>query len=365
MIIHFGTDALDHLPEILSAHSARTVFLVTGKQSYRSSGAEQKLAPFLKDLSVVFFTDFSPNPSRQDIEKGVELFNRQPIDVVIAVGGGSAIDVAKSINYFHNKDSFTHPGKPLIAIPTTAGTGSEVTRYAVFYEGTDKSGFTDEAIRPDYALVYPSLTYSVPPAVTAATGMDALAQAIESHWAVDATTASHVFSREAIPLIFAHLKSAVLHGDPASREAMSRGALLSGQAIDITRTTACHAVSYPMTSYFGIPHGHAVGFTLAAMLEYNANVTADDCLHLRGADHVRATVHEIAALLGAATIHDAAQGLRDLMTAIGLATRFRDTSVSRDGLETILTHGFHPDRVHNNPRRLTPDALRAMLEALY
>ncbi|EKD92640.1 MAG: Alcohol dehydrogenase, iron-containing superfamily, partial [uncultured bacterium] len=129
--------------------------------------------------------------------------------------------------------------------------------------------------------------------------------------------------------------------------------------------TACHAISYPLTAYFGIPHGHGVGFTLAAMLKYNAQVTEEDCLDPRGSDYVHETLQEIVLLLGVATLEEATEKIQDLMRAIGLATRFRDMGLAESDLETIVTHGFHPDRVTNNPRRLTPDALRKMLKALY
>ncbi len=374
--IHFGEDALSHLEKILNAHHAKSCFIVTGKTAYATSGAQQKLAPFLRDSTITFFTDFSPNPTLEEIEKGIRAFRKNPIDVVIAIGGGSALDVAKSINllsaqpglvqdYIDGEKMFAHKGKPLIAIPTTAGTGSEVTRYAVFYINKTKHGLTHEFIRPDYALVDPTLTSSLPPAITAATGMDALGQAIESYWAVDSNELSKTYVREAIPLIIDHLKAAVTQNTPAARKAMSRGALLSGQAIDISRTTACHAISYPLTAYFGIPHGHGVGFTLAAMLKYNAQVTEEDCLDPRGSDYVHETLQEIVLLLGVATLEEATEKIQDLMRAIGLATRFRDMGLAESDLETIVTHGFHPDRVTNNPRRLTPDALRKMLKALY
>jgi alcohol dehydrogenase class IV len=162
-------------------------------------------------------------------------------------------------------------GKPLIAIPTTSGTGTEATCFAVVYIDKTKYSLKHSSILPDYTIIDPTLTHAMPPLVTAATGMDALAQAIESYWGVKSTHESQAYAREAITLTLAYLKAAC-QNEVEARDAMSRAANLAGKAINLTETTACHAVSYPITSYFNVPHGHAVALTLASMFGYINNL---------------------------------------------------------------------------------------------
>ena len=140
---------------------------------------------------------------------------------------------------------------------------------------------------------------------------------------------------------------------------------LSGKAIPITRTTACHAISYPITNYFNIPHGHAVGLTLGSILEYNSQVSTNDVLDPRGAEYVKKNIAELVVMLGGKTPSDAKNRLTQLMRDIGLATSLKELGiVTTTDKEIIVTHGFSPERVANNPRQLTPDNLRLMLNNL-
>lgn len=371
---YFGRGSLAQLREILQSLQVQRVFLVRNGASYELSGARQVLEPILAPYHVTEFHDFEANPKLEDTKRGIEIFRESGSDVVVAIGGGSVIDMAKLMNalgtqpqeaeeYIVKKSPLYFLGKPLIAIPTTSGTGTEATCFAVVYIDKTKYSLKHPSILPTYVIIDPTLTHAMPPSITAATGMDALSQAIESYWCVNSTPESQAYAREAITLTLTYLKAAC-QNESEARDAMSRAANLAGKAINLTETTACHAVSYPITSYFNVPHGHAVALTLASMFGYNAAATETDILDARGTTYLEQTMGELVALLGARDQTGAEQVITTLMESIGLATRLSRLGIDESGMDIIIKNGFNPDRVKNNPRLLTADALRGMLNRL-
>ena len=305
--LDFGS--VHRLTGILQRINPGGILLVTGKSSYISSGAEEALSRILKHYRVSRFCDFETNPRIADVEKGVELFQEQDFDVLVSVGGGSVLDMSKLINVISAQDAaageiiqhqehINRQGVPLIAIPTTAGSGSEATHFAVVYIDRTKYSVSHAFMLPDFALIDPYLTCSMTPMLTATTGMDAFSQAVESFWCVHSTKQSKAYAREAIRLILDHLHRAVHDPSHESRRAMCKASYLAGQAIDISKTTAPHALSYAMTSHFGVPHGQAVGVTLGEFVIFNSQVTDEDVVDARGAEYVRYTMKELYKLLG-------------------------------------------------------------------
>ncbi|HZX49811.1 MAG TPA: iron-containing alcohol dehydrogenase, partial [Candidatus Paceibacterota bacterium] len=185
-------DSATILKEILEKEKPRKVLLFADS-AYEKSGAKEKLSPVLKSFEVEVFSDIAPNPTLEQIEKGIGACKSFGPDLVVAVGGGSVLDTAKAANllaaqegtpvsYIKKEKEIAKQGKPLVAIPTTAGTGAEATRFAVVYIDNIKYSFSHEFLLPRYAVIDAELTYSLPPNVTADSGMDALAQAIEAFW---------------------------------------------------------------------------------------------------------------------------------------------------------------------------------------
>ena len=185
----------------------------------------------------------------------------------------SVIDFAKSLNIkisnnndfksiVINNDSITNEGLPLVAIPTTAGTGSEATHFSVVYIKDIKQSLSHPLIKPAVAIVDPQFTYNLPPFITACSGLDAFCQAIESYWSVNSSDESKKYAIDAIVKIKNNLIDAVKTSSKESRHELSIASNLSGKAIDITKTTAPHAISYPLTKLFNIPHGYAVALIL-------------------------------------------------------------------------------------------------------
>lgn len=289
---------------------------------------------------------------------------------MIGVGGGSVMDMAKSVAIFAsqpealNKRNISKREVPLITIPTTAGTGSESTHFAVMYIGKEKHSIAHESILPDYAIIDPELTLGLPPYITACTGMDALCQGIESFWSVHSTDASRVYSEKGIKLALDNIVKAVTEPDRGSRENMLNASNLCGSAINMAFTTAAHAVSYPLTSYFGIAHGHAVALTLPHFILFNDGVSEETCQDSRGLHFVRDRLQELMSILGVRDASEAAAKLLGIMDAIGLDKRLADFGIKNRDLKDIVKNGFNPDRVKNNPRTLTADGLEALLRGI-
>lgn len=366
--------ALQSLAAIVAKANARSVFLVTGDTSFESSGAAAIVANSLGHCRVERLSGLGTNPTVAHVERGLAQWRAQPCDLMVAIGGGTAIDTAKLINAFANDatpviERLSDPridrcAVPLVAAPTTAGSGSEATHFAVIYDGFQKHSIAHPDLRPDVALIDPLLTESMARSLTAVTGLDALCQGIESMWSVGATPASLAMAREAIALAFEHLPRAYSIGDRASREAMSRAAHLAGRAINITKTTASHALSYTLTSRFGVPHGHAVGLTIGSLMAYNYKVSRLDVTDPRGASAVRSRIDDICRQLGAGSVTDAHEKLTRLLESFALATHLGQLGITSQADLRLIVDDVNTERLANNPRQLETSDLERLITSI-
>ena len=371
--IRIANGSVGRVRAVLEKLRARSIFLVTHTIAYQNSGAEAKLEPFLSN--VVRFTDFEPNPKLQDAERALELLKTNPCDVVLAVGGGSAIDMAKLVCIFAAQQAppqeiiaglpHLKPKQlPLIAVPTTAGTGSEATHFAVVYAEGKKYSVAHPSLLPDFAMVDPELTYDLPGHLTAVSGLDALCQGIESWWSVQSTEQSKRLARKAVGLAWNHLETAVHRPTPQSRFAMCQASHLAGRAINLSKTTAPHAISYSITSRCGIAHGHAVALTLGPILVYNTQVSSVDLGDARGVAYVRDTMKEILDILGCRTPEEASQKISHLMESIGCPPRLRDLDSSSPELRKHIAEQVNLERLKNNPRTIGKKQVHQLLEGI-
>lgn len=355
-----GAGAVGDLRALLDSMGVHRVFLVTGGASFATSGTRAALARQLDGRVAAHHRCLTPNPTLDDALRALVAFRSRPCDVVVAAGGGTPLDTAKLVVAFSDpgvapldvvrRTTPAASGPPLIAIPTTAGTGSEATHFASIYVDGVKHSVAGAGLRPALTLVDPELTYTVPPYITATTGLDALCQAVESHWSVRANAASRAHSRAAMSAIPSALRRAATRPTPAARLAMSRAAFRAGQAIDHTFTTACHALSYHLTSTHGVPHGHAVALTLPPVLRFNAAVTEADAL--ADLDDTRAALDEIIAALGGADAGSAAREVTTLIRDLGLPTRLADVGCATAAQRAALVDAVNVERLGNNPRRV-------------
>ena len=252
--------AIENLSKILQLEKSKNVLVFTGKKSYENikSIVEKQLC----NCNYTYFNDFSTNPKEEDLEKAIEQLG-QNFDIIIAVGGGSVIDFAKAYKYYLKSDL------KLIAIPMTCGTGSEATQFAVLYKKGEKISLDDKSILPDYAIIDSQFVENNPKYLKACTAMDAYCQAIESYWAKKATPLSREYAKQAIILCRDNIVNYINSNDVETANKMMQASNLSGKAINISRTTAAHALSYKITSEYGIPHGHAVALSIAKLFKRN------------------------------------------------------------------------------------------------
>jgi len=349
--------------------------IFAGGRSYEASGAAAAIEEALLRRAVTTVRNVPADPTCGDVEHAIGLFRSDPPGLVIAVGGGSVIDLAKAVRsiapiasdpkpFLLGERTVEDDGPPLLAVPTTAGTGSEATRYAVFTVDGEKRPIGHPALLPDYVILDPELTYSLPPAVTASTGLDALAQAMESMWSTRSTDDSVADARAALRLALDHLETAVSHPDAESRAAMCTAAHLAGRAIDVSATTAPHALSFHLTTVYGVPHGHAVALTLGPVLEYNAAVGPGDCIDPRGPDHVRAAIADVLDIMGADTSAQGRTVLTQLIASLGLEPTLSGVGVNDAAKRRALAASASPIRLATNPRRFDLPALEALIEGI-
>lgn len=380
--IIFGRGSLQLLPRLVVRHKGDRIFLVVGRSALKKARVVERIQNSLSFASIktILYEGINPNPTVDLIKKVREKLIRSGASLVIAAGGGSVLDVGKSvailaknkwklIDFLEKRKILIQEGLPLIAIPTTSGTGSEVTPWATIWHptkdrGIEKYSLSSPLMFPKIALLDPELTLTLPPRLTAITGMDALSHAIEAFWSINSSSLSDIHAREAINLIIQNLEKAVANpGEVSYREKMMIAALEAGLAFSQTQTTIVHSVSYPITSYFNVPHGLACALTLAPFLEYNSQVTDRDCGDPRGTEFVRRKIREISRILGTKTPDESSQIIKGLMTKIGLPIRLTEAGVS--DIEIVIKKGFHPERAINNPRVITKENLKRIFTKIY
>lgn len=316
----------------------------------------------------VKFSDFSPNPVYEDVCKGIALFESSDCKAILAIGGGSAIDVAKCIKLAvlaeEGNRAVIPPlvsqrlpidgGRiPFIAIPTTAGTGSESTHNAVMYYEGAKQTVTNDGILPDIAVLEPSVLKTLPLYQKKCTMMDALCQGIESWWSVNSTDESKEYSRKAVELIMAHWNQYIFENDGEAAAQIMLAANYGGRAINIAQTTAAHAMSYKITSLFRLPHGHAVAVCLPAIWEHMIK-NPRSVIDPRGEHYLQRVFEEISCALGTSSPIAAVSALLAMMDALGLEKPVSDHWES--DLQ-VLSTSVNPIRMKNNPVQLDGQAI--------
>jgi alcohol dehydrogenase class IV len=250
-----GRDSIKLVTAAITEAGYDSVFLITGQHFQKQNDFR-----FLQGLSINHFIKPGINVEDGEAKKVFRKFSLNTKQSILAIGGGSVIDLAKAVIYNCIESSLP---VPFFAVaPTTAGSGTEATHFAVLYKERKKISIVHPSLLPVFVILDPVLTYSLPAYQTAASGMDALAQAIESYWNVNATKESKEYAAEAILLWRDFFEKAVVSPEPINREKILFAAHLAGKAIDITRTTGPHALSYYLTANHTIPHGQAVALFL-------------------------------------------------------------------------------------------------------
>lgn len=354
-------DGIATLPKILEEVGCKRLFLVIDS-SFPFLNVKDKIEG-LDVEEKISFSEFTPNPLYEQVCKGIDLMKSSNCDTILAVGGGSAIDVAKCIKLavlaeegnaaiipplVSKRLSIDGEKIPFVAIPTTAGTGSESTHNAVMYYEGAKQTVTNDGVLPDYAILEPSVLKSLPLYQKKCTMMDALCQGIESWWSVNSTEESHGYSRKAIELIMGNWQKYIFENDESAAVQIMLAANYGGRAINITATTAAHAMSYKITSLYKLPHGHAVAVCLPEIWEYMLDYM-DKCIDSRGSEYLAAIFEEISKAMGCDNPEQAISKFREMMREMELTN---PVAGNRDEELKLLSTFVNPIRLKNNPVKL-------------
>jgi alcohol dehydrogenase class IV len=374
--IQFGTGALQKLGDLVALGSNRSVLLITDPGMMKTNIVDRALDVLrAAEIEVTVFHDIEADPPEAVIEAATRLARKANFGCVVGLGGGSSLDVAKlvallagsqqELREVYGVGKASGPRLPLVLVPTTAGTGSEVTPISIVTTGTaEKMGVVSPVLLPDVALLDPELTYGLPPHVTAATGIDAMVHAIEAFASANANNnpVSRGLAIQALQLMAPALLTAVRDGSNAKARAdMLLGSMLAGQAFANSPVAAVHALAYPLGGHFHIPHGLSNALVLPHVLRFNA-VTAHE-VYVDLAPHA---FPALADLQGQARVAAFCDGLAQLSIDCGLPQRLRDFGITEEWLPTLAKDAMNQTRLLvNNPRPVTEADALAIYRAAF
>lgn len=344
------------------------ILLICGNTSFVNS--DKLIRAFQnKGINYKRFASFKPNPTTEAVEAGIQTFKESNYDAIMAIGGGSAIDIAKCIKLYGNRyqesweerlsEDKDSTDVPLIVMPTTAGSGSEATRFAVIYHKGIKQSITADAILPDTVLYDSSVLLKLSDYQKKATLFDALCHCIESFWSINSTIESQRYSKCGIKLI---LESAEDYWAGFSSDrifsSLQKAAYLAGKAINITQTTAGHAMSYKMTSLYGCSHGHAVAMCVKELWPWMIE-NIDLCRDVRGQKYLEDTFNELSSIICGSLDESGVDRFNRLFDESGLKV-----PTVNDGDIDVLVNSVNPTRLKNSPIELSNIDIRMLYQRI-
>jgi alcohol dehydrogenase class IV len=372
--VESGAGISRNIGKVLASYGASKVFLVTD-QGIRNAGILDSIEQSLQDSGIAFevFDEVIPNPSEENIMGGLEKLKSYNADHVVAIGGGSSIDTAKgmaimatnegTILDYEGVGKIPNPSLPLIVIPTTAGTGSEVTASTIVTNTKTqfKAAVISPYLFPKLALLDAELTLMLPQGITAATGMDALTHAIESYTSKLANPVSRAFAIEAIQMIGANIQKAYFAGnDVTVRENMLVASMLAGAAFSQSRLGNVHAISHTLGGVFNIAHGIANAALLPFVMKYNLPACPE-----KMSDIARALGEDVDHLPVMEAADQAAEAVIRLNKLMNIPTNIKDLGVTLDVLPKLVEDSMRSGNVLINPRLTTAKDIKKIIENAY
>jgi len=373
--ILFGVGSVEKIGTEAQLLKAKKVLIITDQgviQAGLLEGVEKSLQSV--NLPFVIFDGVEPDPRIEVVEKSVEKAKKEGIDLIIGFGGGSSLDIAKvtsimitntgKIDSFFGIDLVPNPGVPVILIPTTAGTGSEVTPIAILSDTKEKlkKGIVSPTLFPEVAILDPKLTIGLPPSVTAFTGMDALTHAIEAYYSINATDITDLLAFKAMELLSKYLRMAYAHGENlAARSNMMEGSLLAGIAFANAGVGAVHAFAYPLGGEFHLAHGLTNTLMLPYVMRYN--ILGCPSKFAQMAKAFGEKVEGISELVGAEI---AVRFIERLSDDIRVPRRLRDVGIPADAIPRLAEAAMKVTRLlANNPRKVILEDAVAIYKFAY
>ena len=373
--ILFGLGTVEKVGAEAQLLKAKKVLIITDTGVIQA-GLLQSVEKSLQSVGLPFaiFDGVEPDPRIEVVEKSVEKAKKEGIDLIIGFGGGSSLDIAKvtsimitnagKIDGFFGIDLVPNPGAAVILVPTTAGTGSEVTPIAILSDTKEKlkKGIVSPTLFPEVAIVDPKLTVGLPPSVTAFTGMDALTHAIESYYSINATHLSDLLAFRAMELISKDLRMAYAHGENlVARSNMMEGSLLAGIAFANAGVGAVHAFAYPLGGEFHLAHG----LTNTLMLPYVMRYNVLGCPY-RFAQMARAFGEKVEGLSELDAAETAVKFVERLSDDLRVPRRLRDVGIPEDAIPRLAEAAMKVTRLlANNPRKVTLEDTIAIYRSAY
>ena len=371
--LHVGKGALQQLSHYKNEH-----ILVVADPFLKTSGTlDAILANFDDSNDIVVFTDIVPDPPIETVVAGIKSAGDKPISIVLSIGGGSAIDASKAMYYFAKKQG-AFSEAILIAIPTTSGTGSEVTSFSVITDaerGTKYPLVTKE-ILPDVAILDADLVLSLPGNITADTGRDVLTHAIEAYVSTKATDFSDALAEKAIKLVFEYLPKAYKNGqDVEAREKMHAASTLAGMAFNTASLGINHSLAHAAGAKFHVPHGRLNSILMPHVIQYNAGIEFNNRNRQATDKTVAIRYQDIAKLLGCSAsspvsgVRQLVEAIKKLQRKLEMPTSLREYGVKADAFAQykveISEAALHDGCTPTNPRVPTAEELLKVLEKAF
>ena len=361
--ILFGAGQAEKIADILGDLGFGNGLLVCDA-IFAQDGSANRILQASQGRLTSIFSEIVPNPTVENVDACADAIRRGNHLFVLALGGGSAIDCAKAAcsvaaanlpthEYLHGRAKIGSEHFPLIAMPTTAGTGSEVTPVSVLCDNSVglKAPIVSDNFYPELTIVDPVLTLSVPPKVTANTGMDVLAHALEGYWSRNHQPICDALALHAAGLVFESLVATYQDGENLGfREKMCEASIIAGLAFGQPKTTGPHACSFPLTSIYGIPHGEACALTLDSFVRINANVE-------------NGRVQKLSRNLGFTDADAMADRIYQMKCEMGMVVTTAQAGIPESELSALAEKSMHPNML-NNPVEMTPESILEIYRSL-
>ena len=359
------------IQSIIAELSAKKVAWFVGNRSFEACGAADVFSELIGQDNVLVLRGFQENPTFSDIQKATLQVTEFEPDLIVAVGGGTVLDIAKAVSLLCEVDglesasigeivAYNYESKcPLIACPTTAGTGSEATQFSVVYDNGKKYSLDHPLLLPDYSVIDSQFTEALGKYQTAVSGIDAFSQALESYWSNGATEESMGYAMSGLERSLDVLEDCVNNPSEQSRKKMAEAAHMSGKAIQISRTTAPHALSYTLTIEAGISHGQGVFLILPSVFEYTYEKAVKE-----SKTELVERFNTLFSILNVTNCVAAKKKLIDFGESIGLKSKLEDLVDDVDVMRASLVEGVNVQRLKNHPVELSVEDLEYIVATL-